>query len=291
MIMNIIFCINNTYVRFVSVTILSILENNKSNIKFYVLSNDIDAYSKKHLKKLIGGYPNASIEFMYVENKIFLDFKLNIKYISVETYYRYVIADFFPNMDKCLYLDADVIVNGDLNKFYNTNIDNYYCAGVKDLYIQEIDYTQKIGLRGLYINAGVMLFNLYKIREDNMIHKLFDNTRKMKDKIIYQDQDVINITFNGNIKEVDSVYNFASSNIVHEKNKWSRAVVIHYTGEVKPWNKKCKNGMRFAWRHYCGLYMDLMRRNVTEGNMLFDDFKYIHKIIDYLKWNMYKTWQ
>ena len=284
--MNIIFCINNAYVRFVSVTMLSILENNKSDVKFYVLSNDIDTYAKEHLKTLIKEYLNASIEFVYIENKIFLDLKLNIKYISVETYYRYIIADLFPYMNKCLYLDADIIVNGDLKELYNTNIKDYYCAGAKDLYIQEINYTRKIGLEGLYINAGVILFNLDKIRQDKMIQKLFDNTRKMKDIIEYQDQDVINITFNGSIKEVDSIYNFASTNIVHEKNKRSGAVVIHYTGPVKPWNKKCKDSMRFAWRHYCGLYMDLMKRNTTRENMLFENFNYIHSIRDYFKWSI-----
>lgn len=289
--MNIFFCINNAYVRFAAVTILSILENNQGRINFYVLNCDINEKAKKHLKCIIDRYSNASIEFVRVGVETFLDLKLNIEYISLETYFRYIIADLFPNMSKCLYLDADLIVNGDLRKLYDTDIDNFLCAGSSDMYVSDIKYAATLGLAGLYINAGVILFNLDAIRKEKIVPILFENTKKMKDIIEYQDQDIINITFHGRMKEVDSIYNFASSNVAHEKHKRFHAIIIHYTGPIKPWSKKCRNGMRFVWRHYCDMYMNLWGGNVTcfEDNKLFDNFGFIQKITDYFKWVKYKS--
>lgn len=289
--MNIFFCINNAYVRFAAITILSILENNKGNINFYVLNSDIDDDIRAHLRSIVEMYPGASIDFICVKKEHFVDLKLNIKYISTESYYRYIIADLFPKINKGLYLDADLIINGDLTELYNTDIDNYYCAGVKDLYILETNYAKKLKLKNLYINSGVLLFNFSKIREDNMVQKLFENTKKMKAIIEYPDQDIINITFNDGIKEIDSVYNFASSNVAHEKHKRFRAIIIHYTGPIKPWSKKCRNGMRFVWRHYCEMYMKLWEGNISniENTKPLDNFGIMQKVSDSFKWIVYRS--
>ena len=49
----------------------------------------------------------------------------------------------------------------------------------------------------IYINGGVMLLNLGKLRKDHMSTKLLNNTIKLAEQIEYQDQDIINITFRG----------------------------------------------------------------------------------------------
>lgn len=264
--MNIFFCVNNTYAEHLLVTIISILENNlEQNIVFHVLSSDFSDESKMMLENTLKKYRNFEIKYIAVNKKYFIDSNLknNIEYISLETYYRYIIADIAPNLNKALYLDADLIVNGNLYELYNVDLENNYCAGVKDKFIEETDYKHKLGmsLNEIYINAGVMLLNLGKLRKDHMSIKLLNNTIKLAEQIEYQDQDIINITFRERIKEVDSKYNFASSNVIREKQKIKEAIIIHYTGPIKPWNNNCKHKLRKLWKKYYNIMLVLQGRN------------------------------
>lgn len=118
-----------------------------------------------------------------------------------------------------------------------------------------------MSLNEIYINAGVMLLNLGKLRKDHMSIKLLNNTIKLAEQIEYQDQDIINITFRGRIKEVDSKYNFASSNVIREKPKIKEAIIIHYTGPIKPWNNNCKHKLRKLWKKYYNIMLVLQGRN------------------------------
>lgn len=262
--MNIVFAVNDGYASKLGVTIVSILENNKDEkFNFFVLSSDFSDNSKQSIDKIKQKYQNWDIKYIVPDNTLFESLKLNIEYISVETYYRYVIANVLPEQSKALYLDADLVVNGSLTDLYNLNLKNRYCAGVKDLHIEKTGYKSQIGFSDtdLYVNAGVLLLNLSAIRKDSMVEKLFDNTKKLADKILYQDQDIINITFKNKIKETDSVYNFAASNVKCEKNKRKSAVIIHYTGKRKPWNQACKNKMRKVWFKYNNIYQKIVGEN------------------------------
>lgn len=265
--MNIFFCVNNAYAEQLLVTIISILENNnmERNIVFHVLSSDFSDKNKTIFKDTLKKYQNFKIKYINIDIKHFdnFDLKNNIKYISVETYYRYIIADIAPNLNKALYLDADLVVNGNLNELYDIDLENNYCAGVKDKFIEETDYKNTLGLspNETYINAGVLLLNLSRMRKDNVSEKLLSNTNKLAEQIEYQDQDIINITFRGQIKEVDSRYNFTSSNVIREKSKIKEAIIIHYTGPIKPWNENCKHKLRNLWKNYYNRMLVLQGRN------------------------------
>lgn len=282
--MNIFFAVNNDYVKYLLVALLSILKNNvEEKIYFYIISKDITEESKNKIGLLRKIYSNFEIKYLVPDMSLFKNLKLNIEYITIETYFRYIIADLVPDISKCLYLDADIVVNGKLKDFYDTNIENFYCAGVEDLFINGICYKKEIEFTDddLYVNAGVLLLNLENIRKDNMISKLFYNNLQLKDKITYQDQDVINITFKNKILEANSIYNFTGTNVRREKNKRKSAVIIHYTGERKPWMNNCRNKMKFLWRYYNDLVDTLIYgRKATNTNLLF------HKLYSYL-WTTY----
>lgn len=251
--MEIFFAVNESYTRQLCVAILSIAENNKGcPLNFHILSSNFPKQSRQRVAKICSFYPNTSISYHTPDINRFTHLKLNIAHISIETYFRYIIAEMMPNLDKCLYLDADIVVNGSLHPLWAMDFGDNYCIGVKDSWIERKGYHIPLGYKEneLYINAGVILFNLKKIRQDNMIEKLFKNTVELADKISYQDQDIINITFKGHIGEAESIYNFAGDNVKYEESKRKQAVIIHYTGSAKPWHEKCKNKLKNIWRQY-----------------------------------------
>ena len=251
--MEIFFAINNGYTDKLCVCLVSLLSNNKNKpIHIYVMSSDLEEANRQKLQKVIRRFPGTKLDIIVPNIDRFKNLKLNIDYISVETYFRYLIADILVDSDKALYLDADLVVNGSLEELWNTSLEGYYVAGVKDGYIEEKGYKSQIGLKenDLYINAGVLLLNLAKIRQDDMVAKLFEATERLQDKITFQDQDIINMVFNGKIKEVESIYNFMVQNVKREKNKRKSAIIIHYNGRKKPWNKDCRHKLKDIWYKY-----------------------------------------
>ncbi len=247
--MNIAFCFNDAYVDKIAVTMLSILKNHpKTEIDFYLFSSDLSDNNIEKLNKFQIKYKNFSLHSINVDKSLFNNFKLNIDYISLETYYRYLIADLIPTVDKILYLDGDLIVNRDITSFYDTELGDSYFAGVSDLWAEKTGHTSELGLKK-YINAGVLLMNLAKFRADNLSQQLMDKTSLLWDKIKYQDQDILNIVCQDKILLVDDVYNFTIEHIKSNKAQIKNACVIHYTGQKKPWGDK-KVRLKSLWQKY-----------------------------------------
>ncbi len=239
--MNIVFSADESYAEYLAVAIVSILENNTSNnqIKFYVLTADISKKSREMLEALTRRYKGIKIYFIPIDDRLFDAFPLNIKHITKEAYFRYLIADVLPEIKKALYLDADLLVLGDLDKLWSMDIDNYFIAGShKEYFAREFPgYKTHIGLKedDIYINSGVILMNLEKIRGFNKVKALFDNTEKLKGIIKIQDQDIINITFNGGIGNFSNVYNYTESDRKGANRKDSEIVIVHFNTANKPW--------------------------------------------------------
>jgi lipopolysaccharide biosynthesis glycosyltransferase len=111
-----------------------------------------------------------------------------------------------------------------------------------------------------YVQAGVLLFNLEKIRNDNKSNIMTDIFNKYP-ILAFNDQDILNIAFKGNMKLLDIRYNFYDprNQLLHgnlgasEYNEWELAkynpAIIHFTGGDKPWNFK-KNYFLCYYKEY-----------------------------------------
>lgn len=101
----------------------------------------------------------------------------------------------FPDLDKIVSLDVDTIAAKNVSGLWDYDIEDYYLAGCKEPHKS----------RGsLYINAGVMVLNLAKLRDgkgDEIIEAL--NTRRFP----FNEQDCINELCQGGILEISSDYN------------------------------------------------------------------------------------
>ena len=94
-----------------------------------------------------------------------------------------LLADRVPNIpDKILYLDIDMMANKDISELYNIDISEYEYAAVKEKYGSVILYLD-------YINAGMLLLNMKKIKETGLLKKARDLIRNKK--MIFADQDAV----------------------------------------------------------------------------------------------------
>lgn len=102
-------------------------------------------------------------------------------YCSPYTLLR-LLADLTEMPDKLLYLDADIMINKDISKLYDMDIENYEYAAARDYY-------GKFFINPGYINAGVLLFNMKKCRETGLFEKARELIRVKK--LTFADQSAI----------------------------------------------------------------------------------------------------
>lgn len=128
--------------------------------------------------------------------------------------------------DETLYLDYDVFFVKDIgSELWDIDLDGYYFAGVNEW--------KKKGFKQPYINFGVVLLNLKKIREDGMDDKFIHllNT----EYTFTNEQDVMNRLSWPRMKTIPSTYNMNDYVEPCDDPK-----VIHYAGigENFPWSRK-----------------------------------------------------
>ena len=237
--MKIAFNVNDAYVEQLGTCILSILEQHPSEfIEFFVFSSDFSLESQNQINKLKVWYKNWEINYLSPDPALFKDLQLNVAHISRETYYRFVIADMLAQEDKILYLDADLIVKKSLLPLWHTDISRYDLAGVEDIWIQKhASYreTLQIAADAPYINAGVMLLNLKRWRENKLSAACFQAGKRFHGVIKWQDQDIINIVCSNHILLLDKKWNFTRQDIEATPSQAETAHIIHYTTSDKPW--------------------------------------------------------
>lgn len=93
-------------------------------------------------------------------------------------------ADRIPSMpDKLIYLDTDTVLNDDVSLLYEQELGDAEFAGVRDHYGCHF-----FGIN--YLNAGVLLLNLAKIRETGLFRRTLDACARKK--IFLPDQTALN---------------------------------------------------------------------------------------------------
>ena len=263
---SIVYCTDDNYTIPTLVSMLSAIKNLKNGyrINFYIVVSR-KSFSEK-TQCIFKDFNDEYKDFCNVIVKKIDDYpEWIIKYYDVltkkwpaETLFRLLLPDLFKELDKCLYLDSDTLVVGDFSTLYDMDFDDNYIIGVKDLNFESHNNT--LGVKS-YINAGVILMNLRKIRNDfsndfnkgilEILDKYKNYCTSLDDfgsrVLYYPDQNILNIIFDNKIKHVSKKYNYSGP---LEPDQ----VIIHFYISDKPWRNKSVNGAKEWWNYYNELY-------------------------------------
>lgn len=264
--MHIAFCLDNNYVQYCSVVIASIIYNNQNEkITFHLLSDNITNENKQKLQGWLSSYKNKSVIFYRVDISTFKDFPIKDAYINISTYFRLAMPSLLPDIKKILYLDCDVIVNRSLKDLWDVDISGYACAGVRDRINDSIRLYNRLNypMSDGYVNAGVLLINLERWRQDNIVEKSISIARKESDKLKNHDQDLINKIYHGQIKMLPFKYNLLeyylyTENWLYMDRKYypeiieacKSTAIIHFCMPQKPWHYECINPYKELYYKY-----------------------------------------
>ena len=280
--MNICILSSDAFVSHAAALIASVMENNDAsdNIVFHYFCENVSDKSKTALlsmqQKWVFGlsFYNLTVDFFdgypqYTNTKG-----------TYMGYYKIVIPRLLPQeVDKILFLDADMIVQTSLAPLYETGIEGKYAAVVAERKSRSVVSHDKP-----YFNAGMILMNVKKYREDHVEEQIKELAQERIKDFPYLEQDLFNEIFQGNVVYVHPIWNgFLWKGDVKNYNfhvvekqlslcypiEWieqsaANPNIVHYVNHIKPWHCECNHVHKHIYWKYAKLtpFYNLVKRDV-----------------------------
>ena len=286
----VVFAADDNYVPMVTTTIYSMLKNASPDY-FYdivIFSNRITYDQKKTMDSFFAQFDFAAIR-LFDAKRLADQFTLstNNPHIGTETYYRFLIQDALPFYKKVVYLDSDLIIQGDIAELYHLDLQDNLLAAAHDIDFcgnlnmpdgKRAQYAERIlGMSKPYdyFQAGVLLLNTNELRKVHSSREWLEIAQDAK--YLYNDQDILNEFCQGRVQfldydwnvmndcggRIEAVFTFAPAQMnaaylesrQHEK-------ITHYAGFEKPWNTRhCdRSELYWAYARKTPFYEDLLAR-------------------------------
>ncbi|MDR2691926.1 MAG: glycosyltransferase family 8 protein [Dysgonamonadaceae bacterium] len=261
------FTFNNNYAFPAQVAIYSLLKyaDKQYFYKLYILQDSLTIENQSRLLKIIKSFTNhASLEFINVgdfhQNSDWKHIK-NKCHFSKEIFNKLIADIVFPQYDRIICSDVDVVFKGDISKSFYVNQDaDYLVEGIRNVFKsaeklwKNSNYTpteKAILLKG--IGAGYLILNIKQLRMGKG-KEMRAYYKENLENLTLPEQDVINICCYPNIGYLPHSYmvsadwysikitrdiffndlNFNVESLFIESLK--NPVQLHYAGYNKPWN-------------------------------------------------------
>ncbi|TYZ24846.1 glycosyltransferase family 8 protein [Selenomonas ruminis] len=269
-VIHVVLASDNNYFPYIYVAIKTLIQSNENNvIDLYYIEDNVTDENLSYLKEL----QKNNIKITVIPFKLpspydkilpkFMDDSLpNVIETTNTTYAKFWFCEMFPNLNKILYLDPDVLVLDDLYELYSTCIDDYLIAGVVENLPAYHRIASKMNWKDSYVNGGMLLMNLKKWRDEKINEKIMKRLLDTK-KILNYDQGIINEVCNGSIYVLPPKFNvlaelFAIRSVEKIKKRYDfykyytqhqvdeavyNPVIVHFTKFLygKPMNLPCKH--------------------------------------------------
>ncbi len=235
----IFFSTDDQYLPYLDVAVSSLIENASKEYKYriIVLNTGLDPAAAAKLKER--ERPGFAIDFVDISEdlkNIKSRFK-NVYHFSIVTYYRLFIASLFPQYDKVIYLDCDIVVLGDVSELYFTDIGENIIAAAPEQFVQNTHefrtYAEKaLGVDpDVYVNAGVLVISLDRFREEMIEKKFVDLITAYDFDLLDPDQAYLNYLCRDKIHVLPNGWNKEPMPLPCEGEK----NIVHYALYKKPW--------------------------------------------------------
>ena len=266
--------INNSYAPYAAAAIHS-LERNSNKKRYYrviILHDGLSLVNRVRLRSL--ATKNVAIQFRKITHNLYL--RAIVAYCarrqkgagdffsSAVYYYRFFVPRLFPQYEKAVYIDSDTILRGDIGELFDVELDEHEIiaamADPKVTVIREFrDYVDKaVGVpHDKYVNDGVMLMNLKKLRKMKYLSTMIDMIQEYDAVLVAQDQDYANVILQGKIHYIGEEWNAEPRANLPDTTK-----LVHFNLFNKPWHYKNVPCEELFWdaARGTGFYGDLRRQ-------------------------------
>lgn len=249
----IFFATDDNYIPYLDVAIRSLIANASKNYRYTInilntgiKPENIEIVKRNEQENVTINFRDITEDIKPIKNKL-----KGLYHFSAEMYYRLFIENIFPQYDKVLYLDCDIVVVGDISKLYNTNMEDKWIAGVTERIIYNDEVFSKYvkvttGVDPInYINSGILVMNLKKLREVNLAEQFMYVLSKYNVDVIDPDQAYINFLCRDNIKYLPNGWNKEPLPEPAEGG----LNIVHYALYKKPWQYDDIINVEYFWQY------------------------------------------
>lgn len=262
------FAIDQGLIEPLCVTLHSLLRHRTGATEVLLLATDLTEPQLKPIRQTVALFPQASLTVQPFELGDDALASISSGHLTATSLARIFLPDYVA--DRVLYLDADILVRGDLGPLFHSDMAGRALAAVRDLPQQVNSDTLARSARGStvlprdlrraengihsfrthlpwgnpehYVNTGVLLMDCAALREDT---ERYARLRDVKNAAQYPllDQDHINRTYGEEITKLPLRWNRLAGNV--SEGMYRRylaahglkddAAVYHYAGPRKPW--------------------------------------------------------
>lgn len=249
----IVFSANDNYSIYCYTAIYTVIKHAKKDYLYhiYVFQTNISYDNCKMLESLTTH--NIKVECIDISKYTSNVYLKGSLHLSIETYYRLFIPSILPQYEKILYLDSDMCILADVSELYECNLEGYAVGAVLDIPCWPLkahaDQLGRLDCRKTF-NAGVLVIDTKRFEEDKIREKCLmlleqDYKRKQR-KLIFADQDALNIVLYENYFVLDKRWNYQPQYLwrlqeVFEEFReeyaadQENAFIMHFAGNKKPW--------------------------------------------------------
>ncbi|MBE6734745.1 MAG: glycosyltransferase family 8 protein [Ruminococcaceae bacterium] len=245
------FTIDNGYAPFLSVALQSAIKNSskENTYRAIILHEDLTDKNISRISSL--ATDNFQVEFVQMKEGLEsitdrMSNRLRCDYFTLTIYFRLFIPAMFPQYDKGIYIDSDVVITGDLAELFNIDLGDNFIGACADKSVVEVEplaqyMEQAVGVdRHSYINSGVLLMNLKKLREAELDTHFLSLLNTYHFDCIAPDQDYLNAMCYGRIHYLSDVWDAMPT---EDKPEIEDVKIIHYNLFSKPW---CYDGVQYG---------------------------------------------
>ena len=235
----IFFSTDDNYIPFLDVAIRSLVENASDAYKYRIIVLNTGLNEDNVRRVMQNEREGFKIDFIDISaevEKIKSRLK-NVYHFSVVTYYRLFIASLFPQYDKVLYLDCDLVVLGDVSELYHIDLGDNILGAAPEQFVQNTKEFRSYAEKALgvdpdgYVNAGVLLMNLKEFRNCKIEEKFTKLITEYDFDLLDPDQAYLNYLCLGKILILPNGWNKLPIPLSCEGKK----NIVHYALYKKPW--------------------------------------------------------
>lgn len=225
------------YSVWVGTVMQSILEHTDSRICFHILHDETLSIDNKYKLEKVARSGSSIIEFHKIDENDFSVVKNQMSRFTIGTMFRCSLPELLPNLNRIIYLDADLFVNRDIKELWDVDICEYCLAGVADEGVDIHNYPKILNKypgikKESYFNAGVLYMNLKKLREFGNLKKLVVDFLVENPEVGLPDQDALNVIFHNKVLYLDGSWN--QFVFMHRKDNVEKLdkAIFHYAAAL-----------------------------------------------------------
>jgi len=260
MTISVIHCFDHNYVLPAAVAFQSLLEHAKTPDAVYdlhVIGSGITDGDRALLNKVVAAFPQARLTFKTPpQNPVAADALPEKGHYSIDLYYKLMVPELYPELDRAVLADVDVVWEDDVAKVWNampgngrTLVTGAWDPGYAAYHREGLfptgkplirKYARKFSaeeLEKLRISAGLMVFDLAGLRREKMTEKWISFALANLNRAILPEQEPINIVTHDRIATLPHNFMADAGSFGHERwqEVFGSSAMLHFASKEKPW--------------------------------------------------------